>query len=136
MNKVLQFLLVFNLFAVFSICQAQSSWRCNTIDDNTPLLSEKTQSKSTSLTSISCDKKIRVYFHVIRRSNSTGGLTSSQVTQLLTNLNSDYSALGISFIEKGRSYINNDNYFNGSYDETKFSQLVSTNRQSDAINIY
>lgn len=136
MNKVLQFLLVFNLFAVFSICQAQSSWRCNTVDDNTPLLSEKTQSKSTSLTSISCDKKIRVYFHVIRRSNSTGGLTSSQVTQLLTNLNSDYSALGISFIEKGRSYINNDNYFNGSYDETKFSQLVSTNRQSDAINIY
>ena len=53
-----------------------------------------------------------------------------------SNLNSDYSALGISFIEKGRSYINNDNYFNGSYDETKFSQLVSTNRQSDAINIY
>lgn len=137
MNKVLKFIFLFNLFAVSSICQAQSSWHCNTINNNTPsLLSEKTQSKSTGLTSISCDKKIRVFFHVIRRSNSTGGLTSSQVTQLLTNLNSDYSALGISFIEKGRSYINNDNYFNGSYDDTKFSQLVSTNRQSDAINIY
>jgi len=128
--------LVFNILAIASICQAQSSWHCTTTTDNPVLLSvEKPQLKGAGITA-NCDKQIRVYFHIVRTSTGTGGFTSTQVSQLVTNLNSDYSTTGISFIEKGRGYIDNNYYYTGSYDDTKFNQLVAVNRQSDAINIY
>jgi len=90
--------LVINILAIASICQAQSSWHCTTTDNSNLLSVEKPQLKGAGITA-NCDKQIRVYFHIIRTSTGIGGFTSTQVSQLVTNLNSDYSTTGISFIE-------------------------------------
>lgn len=120
MKKILLFL-TFNIFTIISICQAQTLWHCSTTSNSSSLTSvDFGQSKSANSTNY-CNKQIRIYFHVVRSSSGTGGLTSSQISQLVSNLNADYSTMGISFVEQGRDYIDNNNYYNGSYDDAKFS---------------
>jgi hypothetical protein len=52
---------------------------------------------------------VRIFFHIIRRTNGTGGQTSAEVETALNVLNSDYAAHGINFSLLGIDEIlNND----------------------------
>lgn len=97
-------------------------------------LSQRLRIKSYSLSSVT-DKIFAVYFHVIRRSDGTDGLTSAQVDQVLANLRMGMEQASICISEKGRSFINSNTFFYGDAN-ANFNSIVSANRQVDAINIY
>jgi len=54
----------------------------------------------------------RVFFHIIRKSNGTGGQSQSDVNTALNILNTDYEPYGISFELLGTDEIKNDTYYN------------------------
>lgn len=75
---------------------------------------------------------LRVYFHVIRKSNGLGGQSVSAVEQAFQILNEDYIPHNISFYwDNNIDYIDNNSYYAnpGSY-------IYSVNNHSDGIDIY
>ncbi|MCY1082125.1 zinc metalloprotease [Archangium lansingense] len=54
---------------------------------------------------------IPVYFHVIRTSTGTGGVTTTQINNQITILNNAYAAAGFSFYLAGTDYTNNSTYY-------------------------
>lgn len=85
----------------------------------------------------SCSYTVRVYFHIVRRSNGTGGQNTSIVNTVFNNLNSAFSSQNISFVNAGYDEINSDTYFNFAVnDDATFNGLTSTNSVSNAINVY
>lgn len=122
------FILVF-----FSERSLSQSWNCATVPPGIPLTNELT---AKGLSTLSVSSKIAfVYFHIIRNSNGTGGLTSGEVNNVLTILRQDFASSQICFVEKGRAAINDD-YYTSSFSLNKFHQLVTVNRKADALNIY
>jgi hypothetical protein len=84
---------------------------------------------------------IRIFFHIIRKSNGTGGQTLTEVNTALNVLNSDYAAHGINFSVLGMDEIKDD----VTYNRTSFSSdnngdgkfdNFSTNSHPEAIDIY
>jgi len=76
--------------------------------------------------------ELRIYVHVIRRSNGTGGQSVNDVNTALSFLNSDFNQHGIYFILQGNiDYIDNDIYYN-----TPTSSIFSVNSHTDGIDIY
>jgi len=57
---------------------------------------------------------VRIFFHIIRRTNGTGGQTTAEINTALNVLNSDYAPQGISFSLLGIDEILNDNIYNTS----------------------
>ncbi|MCL1942445.1 MAG: zinc-dependent metalloprotease [Candidatus Azobacteroides sp.] len=55
---------------------------------------------------------VRIFFHIIKRSNGTGGQTQTEVNTAFNTLQSDYQPYGISFELLGTDEIWNDNYYN------------------------
>lgn len=85
----------------------------------------------------SCAYTIRVFFHIVRRSNGTGGQNSSVIATIVNNLNTAYAPLNIAFQNQGFDEINNDSYYNQDInDDTNFNGLTSTNVASNSINVY
>lgn len=80
-------------------------------------------------------KILNVYFHILRRTDGTGGLSTQQINNTITRLYSDYRQFNIFFYELGRSNINNTFLYNGITDNS-YPQLINTYRQDNAINIY
>lgn len=84
---------------------------------------------------------VRVYFHIIRMSDSTG-TNSFQVTwipQCLQVLNEDFGPLHISFEYLGMDYIDSTRFYNiNDFQEesTKYYSLINTNTHPHAINVY
>lgn len=76
-----------------------------------------------------------VHFHIMRRSDGTGGLTAGQVDQVLENLQLAMEQASICVAERGRSFIDNTTFYNSNPSGTFFS-VIATNRQSNAINLY
>ena len=77
---------------------------------------------------------MRVFVHIVRSSDGTG-LSSSIVSSMITKLNADYASAQIKFQSAGFDFIDNDAF----YDElakSEYPSLFSTNRQTNAINIY
>tara|TARA_B110000114_G_scaffold180852_1_gene217336 strand:- start:32 stop:1435 length:1404 start_codon:yes stop_codon:yes gene_type:complete len=75
---------------------------------------------------------LKIYVHVIRRSNGTGGQSEQDILEAINILNFDFSAQQISFnLDDNIDYIDNDNYYNiaGSY-------IFNINSHSDGIDIY
>ncbi len=89
-------------------------------------------------------KILRVYFHVVRRSNGTGGYLQYQVKEAFNILNRDFQNISnpknhqpplglISFSWDGCiDYIDSDSYFNGKIS----NNIFNVNKNNDGIDIY
>ena len=78
---------------------------------------------------------VRVYFHIVRQSDGSGGQPTSVINTIINNFNSSYSAYGINFENVGNDQINNSFYLTG-FNLSKFNSLVNVNHVSNAINLY
>ena len=73
--------------------------------------------------------------HVVRQSNSTGGLTASDINFVMSQLNTYYANSSIQFYEcSSTNYINNSTYYN--FSSSQESVFCGANDISDVINIY
>lgn len=52
---------------------------------------------------------VRVFYHILRMSNQTGGYASGQLCNITSRLNQDFNKYGIYITSTGFDYINNDN---------------------------
>ena len=75
---------------------------------------------------------LKIYFHVIRRSNGTGGQSIQNVQEAYNVLNSDYNSHKIFFSWDGTiDYIDDDLQYN-----TPNTSIYSVNNHQDGIDIY
>lgn len=75
---------------------------------------------------------LNVYFHVIRRSNGTGGQTIASVNEAFNILNQDFNPHNISFSWDNQiDYIDNDSYYGG-----PTNAIFNVNNHQDGIDIY
>lgn len=75
---------------------------------------------------------VKLYFHVIRLSNGTGGQTASSVNQAYNILKNDYINYAIHLNWDGNiDYINNSTYYN-----SPNSNIFNVNRHTDGVDIY
>jgi len=75
---------------------------------------------------------LKIYFHVIRRSNGTGGQTNESVSEAFNILNQDFNSQNISFNWDNQiDYIDNDNYYS-----SPTTAIFSINNHQDGIDIY
>ncbi|GAB4371771.1 MAG: hypothetical protein Kow0042_14700 [Calditrichia bacterium] len=122
---------IIGIAALPSSAYSQTIWQCETIGpDEDYLLQQGITSYSPQLQSVT----VRIFIHVIRRSDGSGGLDSSEVSNALDVLRADFLSRNIYFTEIGRDTIDNNNYFDftGRY----FSYLIQENPHNDAIDIY
>jgi len=75
---------------------------------------------------------LRIYIHVVRRSNGTGGQSENDVNQAVNILNADFNPHNIYFQKVGEiDYINSDSYY-----YTPNATIYTVNNHSDGIDIY
>lgn len=75
---------------------------------------------------------LKVYFHVIRRSNGTGGQTLESVNEAYNILNQDFNPQNISFYWDNQiNYIDNDTYYS-----VPTTAIYNINNHQDGIDIY
>lgn len=85
------------------------------------------------LRSMNTTYKLRVYFHVVRSSSGTGGVSSSNVSTAYDILNSDFYSHGIRFFWDGNiDYIDNDSFYNNS----PTVNIYNVNNHVNGIDIY
>lgn len=76
---------------------------------------------------------LRIYFHVIRSSSGTGGVSTSNVESAYSRLNSDFNSHGIFFFWDGNiDYIDNNSYYNNVPD----ANIFNVNNHVNGIDIY
>ncbi len=78
---------------------------------------------------------LRIYIHVIRKSNHQDGLTSAEIENAKITLNRDFNQHGIFFSLACINYIDNDNLYYGSALPNAIS-ASSPHSRNDGINIY
>ncbi|MEZ4885548.1 MAG: M43 family zinc metalloprotease [Chitinophagales bacterium] len=82
---------------------------------------------------------IRIYFHVIRKSDGTGGRTIEDVYQMLEILRQDFAPHNIAFQLECMDYIDNDIFYSfenvNKFGAQVFS-IIGTNYHQDGIDIY
>ena len=75
---------------------------------------------------------LKIYFHVIRRSNGTGGQTNESVSEAFNILNQDFNPQNISFNWDNQiDYIDNDSYYS-----SPTTGIFNVNNHQDGIDIY
>ena len=78
---------------------------------------------------------IPIKAHIVRLSNGSGGLSTFELDQAISAMNSIYVDAGLEFLLcDGINYINNDDFFD--YETSQESDLTSTNNVNGVINIY
>lgn len=76
--------------------------------------------------------ELRIYVHVIRRTDGTGGQSTSDVNTALSFLDNDFNPHGIYFTWNGSiDYIDYDTYYS-----SPTTAIYSVNNHSDGIDIY
>ncbi len=79
-------------------------------------------------------KTLRVYYHVITRTDGSGGYTSTQVDESLEVLQNDFNLHGIYFSWDGCiDYIKDDNFYFG---DPESNAIFNVNNHMDGIDIY
>ncbi len=78
---------------------------------------------------------IDVQFHIVRRSNGTGGFNAFQVGNIINELDQEFGPQGIFFSNVGTNFINSDAFFNIDNDN-EANQLANANNVNGAINYY
>ena len=86
-------------------------------------------------TTASCYYMVRVYFHIVRNTNGTGGQNVAVIQTIMTNLTTVYNPWKIYIVNGGNDEIRNDFYMSN-FDNNKFTSLIGVNVASNAINIY
>lgn len=104
-TKKILFLFLFFIFSTISFSQTV----CNT--PNPTNINDYLSTGKTSLNS-SQTFCINVKYHIIRKSDQSGGLNLANLTIAHNNLNLVYNTHGIYFVNTGYDYIDNDNYYN------------------------
>ena len=124
-------ILLWNINSVFgqSLCSTPSFTGNQSL--NTGFQMKRTNSNSYCL---------KVYFHVIRRSNGTGGQSTGSVNEAFNILNQDFNPHNISFNwDETIDYIDNTTYYNNpNYGLTANTPptIFSINNHQDGIDIY
>lgn len=76
---------------------------------------------------------LRIYFHVIRSSSGTGGVSISNVESAYSRLNNDFNSHGIYFFWDGIiDYIDSDSYYNN----VPNTNIFNVNNHVNGIDIY
>jgi hypothetical protein len=115
------------LMTIFYTAKAQTFCHTPNHSSNQSL---NTMMRSSSLANNSyC---VKIYMHVIRRTNGTGGQTTSAVNQAFQILNEDFNPHDISFNwDSAINYIDNDSYYN-----SPGVNIYNVNNHTDGIDIY
>jgi Secretion system C-terminal sorting domain/Pregnancy-associated plasma protein-A len=84
---------------------------------------------------------VNVCFHIIRRSDGSGGITDAQLLQVRQILNSDFNWFGINFNYLSNRIIQSDTWFNANDIGAapgfgSFDALIQVDPNPNAINIY
>tara|TARA_B110001452_G_scaffold224243_1_gene197719 strand:- start:558 stop:1973 length:1416 start_codon:yes stop_codon:yes gene_type:complete len=83
---------------------------------------------------------LKIYFHIIRRSDGTGGQTNDSVNEAFDILNQDFNPHNISFNWDNQiDYIDNTSYYNNpnhGLTSTTPPTIFSVNNHQDGIDIY
>jgi len=129
-------ILIFGLVLYIADGFSQNPWSFSSPYSfcHTPSSSDNTELYSSSLrfSNVADSYCLKIYVHVIRRSNSTGGQTVNEVTQALNFLDIDFNPHGIYFKWDGNiDYIDNDRYY-----DSPTTAIYSVNNHSDGIDIY
>lgn len=99
------------------------------------LAQEKVSKQREFSTLNSCPYTIRVYFHIVRRTNGTGGQNVSVINTVMSNLNSAFGAQNINFLNVGNGEVRDDNLYE--FSDADFNTLINGSyTRSDAINVY
>lgn len=83
-----------------------------------------------------CSYTVRLFIHLVRHSNGTGGQDASVIPTILNNLASVYNPNNIAFQYLGYDEILNDTYYNFLPKDAKYFQLIQINQKANAINMY
>lgn len=82
---------------------------------------------------------VRVYFHIIRKTDGTGeySFSASDIPVCIQRLDSDFASFNIVFDNSGMDYIDNTYYYSKpKLSESEYSSLINTNDHYNAIDIY
>ena len=79
--------------------------------------------------------QVPIQIHILRTSSGSGGLTTSQITSVINDMNAYYVNANLEFVQCGSiNYINNSNYYD--FDQSQESALAGPNDVTNVINIY
>lgn len=120
------------LILLIGVYQTQyAQWSCATPDPSSDFLDDI---GVTGYGGTMTGKTIQVYIHVVRMNNGTGGLSQTQVDNVMTELETAYAPANICFERIGSDFIDNNQYvpFSGS----QFNNLMGENPHNNAIDIY
>lgn len=99
------------------------------------ILENQFLNRSLSARSSTALSSIPIKAHIINTSEGTGGLTTLELDQAISIMNSIYIDAGIEFfLCDGIDYINSDEFYN--YTTSQETALTSTNNVNGVINIY
>ncbi len=111
MKTILLYVLI--IITMFAPERVMSQWTCGTPDTSAnnslnPFISSRSNFEPTTFD----DVTLRVYYHVIRRSDQSGGYTYTEVLESFNILQIDFIKYGIYFAwDCNINYIDSDDYF-------------------------
>jgi Pregnancy-associated plasma protein-A len=79
-------------------------------------------------------KYIPMYFHIVRQSDGSGGISLTSALEAMMSCNDAYMGTQIRFFYCGHQYINNSTYYE--FHENEESALVNPNRVNDVANVF
>jgi len=117
-----------NYFFFLIICMplyGEAQNLCGTIG-SLPTKTEASLRVANNSTSTSCSYSIRVYFHIVKYSNGTGGQNTSVINTVMNNLNNSFGVYAISFQNMGNDEIRDDTYMSDFYVDPTNSPISVT----------
>ena len=123
--------------SIVTFSQTRKGTMCAT-DGNFPdvLKSTNLRTQSSARIANSCFYTVRVFFHLVRNTDGTGGQDVGIINTIMTNLTNAYTPHSIFFLNSGNDQIRNSYYMTAFDSQVKFSQLITVNSVSNAINVY
>lgn len=77
---------------------------------------------------------INVYFHIVRRTDGTGGFDTNEVDDLVDLLNNSFNLHNIFIVNAGVSFINNSNHYNVTVTYSSQNNTINTNLFNNSVN--
>lgn len=138
------FLIFFSfLFLLFKPCQAQTDNVCATA--TAPNVLNNTTATTASLLMDDEVLNMRIYVHIVRKNNRTGGRDFFALDNALDKLETAFQPHNIFFTLECVDYINSNTYYfadsdrddvNDTADEVVINNLMQENTHSDGVDIY
>ena len=130
-STFLGFLLIAAEFSFCGVASAQY-FDCNTLSTTPDSLLQNQQAPAYQTTLDSA--WIRIFVHVLRESDGTGGLSAAEIDSMLSVAAADLVSLDIYLYRVGQDSIPNSTFF--AYPDSFAANLFATNAHSDAIDMY